>query len=149
MSGVLYIYVLSLVDNKYYIGKTTNLQSRLNDHYSGNIRSAYWTKKYPPIGVIDLLIMANDYDEDKMVFEYMEKYGIDNVRGGSFSKVSLNPDEKKFINNILDSAMNRCFKCASNHFIKNCNLNVNLYTDDEIEEIKNINRITSRNQSKK
>lgn len=144
MPKTLYIYVLALVENKYYIGKTTDLESRLNDHYNKTSRSAYWTKKYSAIGVVDLLIMANDYDEDKMVFEYMERYGIDNVRGGSFSKVSLTAEEKKMINRLLDSATNRCFKCAGSHFANNCRLDLSKYTPSEVEEIKETNRMFSR-----
>lgn len=144
MTKPLYIYVLALVENKYYIGKTTDLENRLNDHYNQTSRSAYWTQKYLAIGVVDLLIMANDYDEDKMVFEYMERYGIDNVRGGSFSRVNLTSEQKKMINHLLDSANDRCFKCAGNHFATSCRLKLSEHTPEELEEIKEINRKLAR-----
>jgi predicted GIY-YIG superfamily endonuclease len=41
------IYILKLEHNKYYIGKTNNVNKRLNDHMSNN--GSQWTKKYKPI----------------------------------------------------------------------------------------------------
>lgn len=81
---MVYIYVLELVDNKYYVGKTDNPQFRLESHFNSN--GAAWTKKYKPINIIELIPNCDDYDEDKYTLKYMEKYGINNVRGGSFVK---------------------------------------------------------------
>ena len=41
---MVYIYVLKLEQEKYYIGKTNNPEFRINDHFN-NIGSE-WTKKY-------------------------------------------------------------------------------------------------------
>ena len=43
----LYIYVLLLEENKYYIGKSNNIDNRLESHFNGN--GSAWTKKYKPI----------------------------------------------------------------------------------------------------
>lgn len=52
----------------------------------------------------------------------MEKYGIDNVRGGSYSKVILDANEIQFITKRIDSATDKCYKCCkSGHFAKDCN----------------------------
>ena len=73
------IYILQLQDNKYYIGKTTQPEIRLESHFNSNGSS--WTKKYKPIKVIDLIHDCDDFDEDKYTLKYMQKYGINNVRG--------------------------------------------------------------------
>jgi hypothetical protein len=45
--------------------------------------------KYKPIELIELLPNCDDYDEDKHTIKYMDKYGIDTVRGGSFVLIQL------------------------------------------------------------
>ena len=42
--GKVNIYVMKLKNNKYYVGKTKNLVSRMDDHLSGN--GSAWTRKY-------------------------------------------------------------------------------------------------------
>jgi hypothetical protein len=56
-----------------------------------------------------------------MVKIYMNKYGIDNVRGGSYIQEHLSKDAKKFIVNELRMANNLCLCCGSTtHFAKTC-----------------------------
>ena len=50
-----------------------------------------WTTKYKPIKVVEL-IEGDNYDEDKYTLKYMEQYGIDNVRGGSFCQIIITVD---------------------------------------------------------
>jgi predicted GIY-YIG superfamily endonuclease len=47
---MIYIYVIKLEKGKYYIGKTSNPQFRLQSHFDSNGSS--WTKKYKPLKVI-------------------------------------------------------------------------------------------------
>ena len=42
-----------------------------------------------------------DYDEDKYTLKYMNKYGINNVRGGSFCELYLSEENQKNIKKIL------------------------------------------------
>ena len=50
---MLYIYVLKLSCNKYYVGKTTNPEFRLDSHFDSD--GSAWTLKYKPIGLVDLI----------------------------------------------------------------------------------------------
>lgn len=68
--------------------KTTQHEIRLESHFISNGSS--WTKKYIPIKVIELIPDCDDYDEDKYTLKYMQKYGINNVRGGSFVNYQKN-----------------------------------------------------------
>lgn len=112
------IYVLKLEQNKYYVGKTKNPDFRLQNHIDGV--GSIWTKKYKPIEV-ELLIDGDDFDEDKYVLKYMKMKGIDNVRGGSFSKFNLDDETIEQIERMLISADDKCFECGeSGHFIRNC-----------------------------
>ena len=113
------IYVLKLKYNKYYVGKTTNPEYRLKDHFSEG--GSAWTKKYKPTSVHELRPDCSDSDEQIITQEYMKKYGIENVRGGPWCQVSL-PDEKiQFIQQIIQANDDKCYKCGkTGHFASNC-----------------------------
>lgn len=114
----LFIYVLELQQGKYYIGKTRNPTFRLQDHF--NNEGSAWTKKYKPIKVL-ALYKGDDYDEDKYTKMYMDKYGIDNVRGGSYVTVKLSSATIKHLELESTSTNDRCFKChQSGHYANNC-----------------------------
>ena len=57
----------------------------------------------------------------------MDKYGIDNVRGGSSSSVVLDAETKKQLVKISNSINDRCFICGKTdgHFAKECTHNAN------------------------
>jgi predicted GIY-YIG superfamily endonuclease len=113
------IYVLRLVTEKYYIGKSNNIQNRIMSHFSSE--GACWTKKYKPIEVVEIMNNADPFDEDKKVKQYMMKYGIDSVRGGSYSRINLSTHEINFIKRELRTASDSCFKCGRNdHFESMC-----------------------------
>ena len=73
---------------KYYNGfKTKNIDKRYKDHLNGI--GSEWTKKYKPVKLISSFISSSNFDEDKYTKEYMSKYGIENVRGGSYVSTEL------------------------------------------------------------
>jgi len=117
---MLYIYILNLQQGKYYVGKTKNAGFRLDSHF--NSEGSAWTKKYKPIKVEKLISNCDDYDEDKYTRIYMDKYGVDNVRGGSFVQVKLNDNTKEALNKMSNGTKDLCFKCGKKgHFARNCN----------------------------
>lgn len=51
----------------------------------------------------------------------MDKYGIDNVRGGSFYEVNLDDFTIKLLEKMNKIIQNRCFTCGMiGHFAKEC-----------------------------
>ncbi len=116
------IYILKLKEGKYYVGITKNISKRIKEHMDG--KGCIWTKKYKPNGIEKIIKNITKYDEDKFVKIYMEKYGIDNVRGGSYSNLKLTNLQKSFIKNELRVVDNSCFICGKmGHYAKNCRNN--------------------------
>jgi len=113
------IYILKLENNKYYVGKSNDLETRLTSHKNG-LASA-WTKKYKPISVEKVIPNASSYDENKETIEYMGKYGIDNVRGGIYVTEALDNTQRSEINKQIWGANDCCTQCGrKEHFVKNC-----------------------------
>ena len=112
------IYILKLEENKYYIGKTNYPNYRITDHY--NSEGSAWTSKYKPVSVVKIIADCDQYDEDKYTLKYMNKYGIDSVRGGTFTSISLGTSRQQ-IEKMLKSSNDECFKCGSHeHFAREC-----------------------------
>jgi predicted GIY-YIG superfamily endonuclease len=115
-----HIYILKLKEKKYYIGKTKNIEKRWADHLAGN--GSGWTKKYKPISLITTVLSTSYFDEDKYVKEYMSKYGIDNVRGGSYVEIELSEFHKEALKMEIWAAKDLCTQCGrAGHFVKDCN----------------------------
>lgn len=113
------VYVLQLENDKYYVGKTTDSEFRLDQHF--NAFGSVWTKKYNPIKVLEMIGGCDEFDEEKYTLKYMNLFGIDNVRGGSFCNENLTQSEIKTIEKSLNNANNKCFTCGGQgHFAKVC-----------------------------
>ena len=73
----MYLYILELEENKYYIGTSNNINQRLKDHKMGN--GSEWTKKYKFVKTIEIIENSDHFEELKYTLIYMEKYKIDNI----------------------------------------------------------------------
>lgn len=117
---MVFIYILKLKEGKYYIGKTNYPDIRIDEHFTKNCGSQ-WTKRYKPLKIERIIPDCDDFDEDSYTLRYMNKYGIENVRGGQFVRLNLTKNDLEYIHSSLRSSNNLCFKCGSkNHFVRDC-----------------------------
>ena len=135
------IYVLKLEHDKYYIGKTKNLSNRINEHLNSN--GSEWTSLHKPIKPNPLIIYfeGDAFEEDKKTKEWMSKYGIDNVRGGTYCQIVLDESTRKHLEKEILGAKDHCFKCGkSGHFANECdNHNNNNNTKKNVNNNDNDN----------
>jgi hypothetical protein len=62
-----------------------------------------------------------EFDEDKYVKKYMSIYGLDAVRGGSYSQMVLGSEQKRAIESELRTAEGACMRCGRmGHFAETC-----------------------------
>lgn len=89
-----YIYVLKLIDDRYYVGRTGNILRRIEEHFSG-VGSIY-TMKYSPIKVIEVKEELTKQDERNKTLEVMAKYSWEKVRGASWCSLEINKPKEKY-----------------------------------------------------
>lgn len=89
--NIIYLYVLLLEQNKYYIGITYTLEKRLRKHFKNN--GSVFTKEYKPIKIIEIIKFIDINYVNALIYEnvytffYSNIYNIENVAGGSFTQV--------------------------------------------------------------
>jgi len=111
---------LKLENNKYYVGKSEKPNERIINHFLNNGSS--FTKKYKPLEVIDMIQTEDSFDEDKHTIKMMERYGINNVRGGSFCELKLTEESIITLKKMIKGSTDKCYICGSSkHFVKDCN----------------------------
>lgn len=86
------VYVLRCEEGKYYVGTSANVKKRVRRHKKG--KGAKWTKKYKPLELVEVL--DGDLETEELTtLVYMQKYGIENVRGSKWCHTRYPiPDEE-------------------------------------------------------
>jgi len=115
---MIHIYVLELESNNFFVGKTDNIIFNITQF---DRNSSSFTKKYKPLILYEFKEKCDFIDIDTTVKIYMNKYGIENVRGGSYLDLELSNEQKKILQGELWTIDNKCYKCGEEHLFKECN----------------------------
>ena len=79
-----FVYVLKCKNQKIYVG-FTKTEKRISNHFT-NFTTSSWTDRYPPVNIIKVLVDKPKKLEQWLTQFLMIKYGINNVRGGSYTQ---------------------------------------------------------------
>ena len=113
------VYVLKLSLNKWYVGITNDVQKRYNEHLFDN--KCVWTSLYRPIKIEQIIPTDTNFDEDKYTKIYMNRYGIENVRGGSYVQKIISDEQKNVLEQEFRNVNQQCFRCGkAGHFVSQC-----------------------------
>ena len=94
-----YIYVVELYEDKWYIYFTTDDDFQ---YWECDENISEFLYHYQSFEINTVIPNCDKYDTDKYVKKYMNQYGLDNVRGGSYNNLKLTNFEKEFIQKELD-----------------------------------------------
>ena len=127
------IYILKLQHGKYYVGKSADAVKRYQEHIAG--AGSSWTRLHTPVSLIETRPERTPMDEDAVTKEYMGKYGIDNVRGGSYVTTELTSGQHSHIKKEIWASKGLCTRCGrSGHFVKDCYAHVKEESEEEESE---------------
>jgi predicted GIY-YIG superfamily endonuclease len=90
------IYVLELKEGKYYVGQSSSVVEKVYQHFNGE--GCAWTQQYKPIKLLELRDVHTSFDENNITKEYMKRYGIEHVRGGSYHRIILEDNVISLLN---------------------------------------------------
>lgn len=122
MASSLVVYVLRCEGGRFYVGSCGEhrVHQRFAEHCDGT--ASAFTSSFLPVDVLEVLPAERGvYDEDAKVLEYMKAYGVDNVRGGTFSRLVLPEHQLRTLRDQLTHGEGSCFSCGSRwHFADRC-----------------------------
>ena len=112
------IYVLWLENGFYYVGASSDPSRRYDEHLQGAVA---WTTKHRPLCLTVCGPVQGPMDEDNKTLHMMASYGIDRVRGGSFTAISLSESTLCLLQRMIAHATKSCFRCKnSSHLYHDC-----------------------------
>lgn len=100
------VYVLRLSGGRKYVGISDDPMKALVMHKEGGVCA--WTDRYRPESIMQIQRAISSDKLDHYVIRYMIQYGVENVRGGSWSTVRLTDADHRVIRNRISEERHDC-----------------------------------------
>ena len=121
------VYILKLKNNKYFVGRTSKtsyeLQKSIKYDTLNGLHTYEWLLVHEPIFLYDVIMDCKENDEEKYTIQYMQQFGIDNVRGSKYKDVILSDNTVKNIISKIHDSERFCIHCKKTmrfYFICEC-----------------------------
>lgn len=116
------VYVLQLENGNYYVGTSCNVPGRIDAHFRGE--AAVWTRAHKPVAKVDRITdVQGDTDAAELweTLAWMQRCGVDRVRGSLFTTVHLSVEDRRMITRLLRDRVGTCRRCGdTGHFVREC-----------------------------
>jgi len=116
----MYVYVLRLQDDCWYVGKSANVERRLQQHIDA--AGAVWTELHPPLSTDALFSVEDVADidasgrETRRTAQLMLEYGVNSVRGGPWTRADMyRKDDLDGLVNGIGHALDLTYQHVRNH----------------------------------
>jgi predicted GIY-YIG superfamily endonuclease len=110
----MWLYVLKLAHEKWYVGTTRSpVKDRFKVHAMG--KGSSWTRKYRALQVVEQTVIdptTAGFIEDAKVLTLMAKFGIEAVRGGTYSSVALGIRSRLELRRKIWHNSGACMRCG-------------------------------------
>ena len=116
-------YVMKLQGNKYYVGCS---QKAFIPYFKiFDIIDNSWLATYAPEKIIHMQFGCDIFEVNKLTKKAMARFGIDNVRGGSYLQEKLSAVQMQVLQHELTLSQYKCHLCLERpHFQKDCTANL-------------------------
>ena len=120
------VYVLELSQGRVYVGHSSDIRRRIQQHMSGH--GSAFTKAFPPTGVIlprlGCVSGSAEAAERDETLRYMFLRGIQAVRGWRYVRVHMPEEEARDAEANIRELFDLCRRCGHpGHFIGHCKAN--------------------------
>lgn len=92
-------FLLELEHGKYYAGASSDPVKTLEECREGF--GLQWTQIHRPVRLLEIVRLARAEELDAYVRKWMLKYGVENVRGGSWSAARLSDKDRQVLSQEL------------------------------------------------
>lgn len=89
-------FLMELEHGKYFAGASQDPLKTLEEHREG-LGGVPWTQIHRPVRLREVVAVARPSELDTQVRAWMMNYGVENVRGGSWSEVRLRDADRQAI----------------------------------------------------
>jgi hypothetical protein len=141
------ICCILLEHDKYFIIRLNDL-NELTYFINVTSKKINWLVNHPYKRIVGIKKRCSWFDTDMYVIAAMSKFGIENVRGGSFVFSYIIPHHRGLLKKFIETAYDHCYIChKKGHFSHECRISYENYTEQYSEQYSEDSSFDSSEES--